>query len=48
MTETHCCKTRLDRGDVPIGEMGLDAIGFACLTACRYFCLSFAEPNAQS
>ena len=48
MTKTYCCNTRLGRGDVPIGEMNLDSIDFACLTAYRYFCLSFAEPAVQS
>lgn len=48
MPKSHCCNTRLARGDIPIGELDLDPIEFAFLTASRYFCLSFAEPQQQS
>ena len=48
MPKTHSCNMRLRSGDVPIGELDLDPIDFGFLTAVRFFCLAFAEPEQQA
>lgn len=48
MHRTHACATQLERGDLPLADLDLDPVDFAFLTATRYFCLSFAEPEEHS